>query len=450
MILQKFPVFAFIAFVSAVGFAGSAYLLHPQGIIFKADDPLGYYLYLRSLVHDHDLDFSNELQYFRPMGRSIGYGVGEWNPITQKYVTIYTIGFPLLAAPVYVPVSSFLSALSPHPTELNNFPWFADQILFSYSGLIVGLFGLYISFRFVSLFFDEDLSLSATIIYWSCSPLLYYLIRQPFESHLGSIFAVSLFLYTWKVPSLDSKLRAILMGLIAAIMTMVRQHEIGVVLVPALYGLLSGECSNNKKECFNSSLLFLISFLCAFSVQMLVWRYLFGSFLVYSYRGYTPHLFSPQILPVLFSSNHGLFAWHPIVLFCLIGLWLSNKFNRALRWALLIAFLFQLYLIASWWNWWMGHSFGHRGFLGLTPIFILGLAAFLSRVRLNKWWKIFVPALFLMLLWNGILMLAYLSELIPYEGQFSWTELFRHIPELPQHASEKIRKLRTAPFSFSE
>jgi len=45
------------------------------------------------------------------------------------------------------------------------------------------------------------------------------------------------------------------------------------------------------------------------------------------------------------------------------------------------------YLIASWWDWQFGASYGHRGFIDLFPLLALGLAAFFewsaaSRVRL--------------------------------------------------------------------
>ena len=34
------------------------------------------------------------------------------------------------------------------------------------------------------------------------------------------------------------------------------------------------------------------------------------------------------------------------------------------------------YLIASWWDWQFGGSFGHRGFVDALPFFAIGLAAF--------------------------------------------------------------------------
>src|SRR5262249_44065625 len=41
-----------------------------------------------------------------------------------------------------------------------------------------------------------------------------------------------------------------------------------------------------------------------------------------------------------------------------------------------IVFMTDTYLIASWWDWQFGGSYGHRGFIDLLPFFGLGLAAF--------------------------------------------------------------------------
>ena len=49
-----------------------------------------------------------------------------------------------------------------------------------------------------------------------------------------------------------------------------------------------------------------------------------------------------------------------------------------------ILFVVDTYLIASWWDWQFGASYGHRGFVDFYPAFALGLAvafAFLASRR---------------------------------------------------------------------
>jgi hypothetical protein len=46
------------------------------------------------------------------------------------------------------------------------------------------------------------------------------------------------------------------------------------------------------------------------------------------------------------------------------------------------------YLIASWWDWQFGDSYGHRGFVESLPIFALGLATVFERLAGRPRWAI--------------------------------------------------------------
>jgi hypothetical protein len=177
---------------------------------------------------------------------------------------------------------------------------------------------------------------------------------------------------------------------------------------------------------------------------MAAWYSVRGEVISYAYRDQTfPFLASPRWIQVLFSSNHGLLAWSPIVAVCLLGLAMLYKRDRPLAVLGVGAFVAELYLIASWWSWWMGHSFGHRGFLSLTPLFVVGLATVVDRLRGSRIWPWFLGACSLLLAWNMILMAAYLSETIPKQGTFPWEELLARIPALPHRIVERLQSART-------
>jgi hypothetical protein len=44
-----------------------------------------------------------------------------------------------------------------------------------------------------------------------------------------------------------------------------------------------------------------------------------------------------------------------------------------------VLLLASTYLIASWWDWQFGASYGHRGFVDFYPLFAIGLAAAFAR-----------------------------------------------------------------------
>jgi hypothetical protein len=430
-------VFTLICLISVIGFLFCTFLVRHRGAIFDEGDPLGYYLYARSIVHDGDIDFSNELSFFKKPGTQLVGGIGLFNPKTQRYTNQYTIGFPLLVLPFY----GTFSAIASHWYH-ERFDWFLDQTIFCFGSILLGILGIWLSFKFVSYYFSSEISLLATVIFWVSSPVIFYFIVEPYLSHLASIFAVSAFLCLWKAESISSNLRAVLMGLMAGIITMVRQQEVLIMIIPIVVAVFSPNFSLRRIQIFRKAILFVPSFLLAFSIQMIVWKILTGHFLVFSYsEGQYFDFGAPKLFKVLFSSNHGLLIWHPIFLIGLLGLIFSRTLSRPAKIAFLIAFLCQLYVTSSWWMWWMGHSFGNRAFLGLTPIFILGLAAFLKEslqfLRLRTSLAIF----FLFAIWNGLLMLGYASDMIPHQGEFSWMEFMKKIPQLPNRIVAKIDTL---------
>src|SRR4029077_12775748 len=82
---------------------------------------------------------------------------------------------------------------------------------------------------------------------------------------------------------------------------------------------------------------------------------------------------------VLFSSNHGLFSWTPVVLLSSAGLFIFWRWQRSAGTPFLAAFL-AFYLFISCYPDWAGiSSYGNRFFVSLTPLFILGLAVFFDR-----------------------------------------------------------------------
>ena len=79
---------------------------------------------------------------------------------------------------------------------------------------------------------------------------------------------------------------------------------------------------------------------------------------------------------MLLSVQKGLFFWSPLLLAALAGLLLGPGLARAVRLGGLLFLIANTYLIAAWWDWQFGGSYGHRGFVDVLPLFAIGLAAF--------------------------------------------------------------------------
>jgi hypothetical protein len=137
---------------------------------------------------------------------------------------------------------------------------------------------------------------------------------------------------------------------------------------------------------------------------------------------------SPYFIAVLFSSEHGLFSWTPLLLLAIAGLILFKWREPRVGAPLLAAALAFYVFIACYPDWAGISSFGNRFFVSLTPLFILGLSVLLQRVAsLFRSQRAAVAAVSLVLaafvLWNAAFMLQWGEHLIPPRGPISWSEM---------------------------
>jgi len=130
----------------------------------------------------------------------------------------------------------------------------------------------------------------------------------------------------------------------------------------------------------------------------------------------------------LFSTNHGLLLWTPILALAIVGIFILWWRKPDVGLALLLAFLAFYLFIACYPDWAGISSYGNRFFISLTVIFVLGLSVFLDyAVSLFHNRKIAlitasaVMAFFLM--WNVELMFQWGEHLIPPRGPISFPDM---------------------------
>ncbi|HEV3059574.1 MAG TPA: hypothetical protein VGY48_15095, partial [Vicinamibacterales bacterium] len=122
--------------------------------------------------------------------------------------------------------------------------------------------------------------------------------------------------------------------------------------------------------------------------QLVIYRQATGHWLVSVYGQFGRFNFgAPHIVEVLFGVRKGLFFWSPLLLLAAAGLLVDNPLSRRLRVAAILVFAANAYLVASWSDWQLGGSFGHRGFtdgLALAAVFLASLFDWVSR-RPRAW-----------------------------------------------------------------
>jgi hypothetical protein len=137
----------------------------------------------------------------------------------------------------------------------------------------------------------------------------------------------------------------------------------------------------------------------------------------------------PELWNVLFSSNHGLLSWTPLLLLSLAGLIRFRRFDGELALSLGLTFLAFYYVIASHVTWHGIASFGNRFFVSLTPLFVLSLAAALEplgRLAPRRGFVLGSGVLGFFILWNAGLMFQWGTHMIPPRGPISWRQAARN------------------------
>jgi hypothetical protein len=245
----------------------------------------------------------------------------------------------------------------------------------------------------------------------------HYVTAEPSFSHVYTFALLSALFYAaerfWDRPSVPG---AVIAGVICGLMFSVRSYNIMYSVLFLYPPLLAGEADRYWR---NHRLLGVWAggiFLGALP-ELLVLKYYFGSYIANTYGDLHLVFDSPQLGNVLFSVRKGVFFWSPTLLIGLFGLGVA-LFSR-IRWlaaTCLSLIAVTVAVIACWPNWAFGGSFGHRGFVDCTPLFLIGLAALLDRVKPSLAWMGAVAILAILSIVNIGLMSSYWTGIIPGDG----------------------------------
>jgi hypothetical protein len=215
-------------------------------------------------------------------------------------------------------------------------------------------------------------------------------------------------------------LTSVLLGAVAGLIVLTR-HTNGLFLVFfPLFGVFNRESCHAqlgviRREARQVALIAAVAAIVV-APQLAIYYQATGKPIISSYGNLGFYFGSPEIAGVLFSVQKGLFFWTPVLLLACAGLFTLARSRHSARVFVLPALLFlavNTYIIASWWDWQFGASFGHRGFVDALPVFAIGLAAFFELASRSAGRRRIVTAvvvvavalnLFQMLqYWNGVL-----------------------------------------------
>lgn len=439
-------------------------------------DGVGYYAYVASLVIDHDLQFEDEYRHADIWHSRLYFD--EQDQVRPRIRTPtgylrnqFSVGPSLFWTPFFLLAHlgvSLYNALpwTTQPLPADGFSW-PYLYLSALGTALLGFVGLLLSYNVARKVTGEWAALWATLGIWLASGLLVYIYFLPFMSHAHSAFIAALFVWFWwrtytglpdNRPTLRSAKQWFVLGLLAGLLftTYYINALLWIFILVDGLTILWGWYRRRipwptcRILALQISFLFASGLLLGLAPHMLIKARLYGSPLALGY-GESWYWTSPRLVQVLFSSEHGLWTWTPVIFLACLGFIPLIRRQPALGWRALLTFAIFWYVIAAYQNWHGQSSFSNRFFLSLTPLFVLGLAAFLETMasRLRTWkvgrhWVVrpaLVGGLVLLMLWNAGFVFQWGTNIVPNRGPVSFAEVARNqVTVVPTRLTGMVRR----------
>lgn len=406
-------------------------------------DGVGYYAYVRAPLIQHNLDFTRDYQNANESFRENRFDVNgeirkEYRTSTGHLDNHFTVGPGMLWAPFLLVTHAGVILAQKFGATVAADGFSAPyRYVMAFATGVYGFLGLWLSFRLARRYTAPLWAVIATLAIWWGSSVPVYMYFNPSWSHAHSIFVCALFLWYWDITRGERTTRQwVILALIAGLMLDVYYPNVmllSVLVIEATEqyaGLLRHHSSPSVK--FLSLLGHHAAFVLIVGIVMLptfiTRTIIYGGPFETGYVAFRYFLWwTPAFFEVLFSADHGLVSWTPLLGVAIIGLaWFAfRKPKVGLPFlAGLLAFYFFLCLYPDW----AGiSSYGNRFFVSMTPLFILGLAYLLERVAAlfaSRRLAIAVSSavLSLFVLWNLGMIYQWGIHLIPARGPISFPE----------------------------
>ncbi|HXG54710.1 MAG TPA: hypothetical protein VNJ03_04965 [Vicinamibacterales bacterium] len=345
-------------------------------------DGFYYYAYLRSIVFDRDVDFTND---YRMLG--LGDKAHLFVPTPTGHAqSAWTIGPAIVWAPFFVAAGPIARHLNEAGADVStngiSYPYRQAVCI---AGLVYGLLGCWFTYRVAARLFLRRYAAVATTFVVCGSFMLWYLVKEPSMTHAPSMAGVAGFTWMWVATRERRTLwQWAALGAIAGFITMIRWQNALFAIMPAcdaLAALVSAARARDHvrlRSTLAAGALFTVCATLAFLPQMLAWRAIYGSYLAVSPVGPQIRWWDPHLVDILWSSRNGLFSWSPVIYVSAAGLVLFCVRRPELGCPMLLSVGAMVYFNASIQDWWGSAGFGARRFDGTIPLFALGMATFIE------------------------------------------------------------------------
>lgn len=404
-------------------------------------DAVHYYVYARSLVFDHDLDFENDYKGLYGLDFAVeparpGFRWEFGRTPTGLVRNYMAVGTPLTWMPLYLMVSG---AVAVFDWAGGQYPLDGYGLVFQFvpalSGIMAGGLGLWFAFLLCRDLAPEHAALAGTLSAFGGTSYVYYMLVAPSYSHtVSACVSSAFFLYWWRTRNQTGAWRYAWLGAIGGFLALVRWQDGLALFVVAFDVVAQGRflSTTRRRAVFACTRLAAagIAALAVFTPQLVVWQVLYGRPFTVPQGGDFMKWSAPAIGSVLFSPLRGLISWTPVAAAGVLGIPVLWRRSRRLAAGVTYFLLASVYVNAAVADWWAGEAFGARRFLSCFPLIAMGLTVLTAgsgrmRAAARAIVLVLVFANLLLLLHYELFMLGYRS-LAAYPSTWSalWLERF--------------------------
>jgi hypothetical protein len=405
------PAFAFFAVFLLL--LGAQHFLHQRATA----DGRAYFLQIRSLLIDRDVDFAVDAESF-------GIKLAGDGPDNPGGVTSYALGTPLAWAPFFAAAHGWLGVLNLFGADHARDGYFNPyQRAVGLGSLIYGMAALVLIYLLLRREHTPHVSLLATLAVAAGGVAAWYMSIDATWSHAVSMFATTAFVGYWMVrPRPRSPRTALILGLLAGFMALTRwQNGLFLVLpaADAVAGLWQARHRDRARAWLREQASFAAGCLAGFLPQLIFWRVARGGWFDMPASEHAVGWTSPYALDTLFHTDRGLFTWTPLLGLGVLGLVLAAR-RQPRSLLLLLALLLQVWVNGT--VWWGDHGFGARRFENSTLLFAAGLAVIVEQIRRRPLAGAYLLVVPLVLL-NLLFMRSLLTTGLGQQGSVSFRDM---------------------------
>ena len=342
-------------------------------------DSGGYYSYLPAYFIEHDFEFIRQI---------IGLGEDYSGQQTGPFVNKYTCGVAILQSPFFA-MGHLAAKFLGQPQDGYSLPYI---LALAASILFYTFLGLVLLSQVLKKYFRPQVVATVLIIIALATNLFYFTNMNNQMAHGYLFFLYALLMYvTEKWYAHPTWLMAVLIGMSAGLITLIRPSDILVLVIPIFYGLTNGAAVKERfgflREHWPKILVAMLFFGLMAVPQLLYWKTVTGDWLYYSYRSEGFDFKHPHVWGGITDGKNGWLRYTPVMIFSLIGIIFLFK-KRTWLWPILLFLPAYMFVVYSWHVWFYINSFGSRPMVGPYALLAIPLGYFVQYAFAKPWMKV--------------------------------------------------------------